>query len=104
MSLSSKDVGLLQEHLTATNRALGNLPKSEAITAALATVQTVAKAFESSPHGDAQAALSSVTAAADSLARYAVANTAQASVEAVIKPLRKVADLLRKANEPGASQ
>ena len=103
VTLLNSEAKKLTVDLEATTKALQKLPQphSQATTDALASVEAVAKTF-ASPHGDASDALQLVKDTADDLARFAVANTVQgvtAEVDAVIKQLRTVADLMRKAIE-----
>lgn len=101
MPLSADELRQLTTHVQVAKKALQRLPRSQVTTDALATVEDVAE-FASSPHADPLPGLSAATTAADDLATFAITQSGQAvrgDVDAVIKQLRKVADLLRKANE-----
>ena len=94
----------LTQHLNAAVQRLKDVPAphSEAITQAMSTLEAFQQTYMTSPQSDIDIALQAIRDIADRLAAFAVTKSGQSSrsaIDAAIKELRVVADLLRTAKE-----
>lgn len=90
-------------------RALQRLPPPEppVVTNALAAVESVRKAFASSPQGDASVALRRVSDTVHAIASYAITNSAKGfkeDIDVVIKHLRDAVIVIRRSFDPAKPQ